>query len=56
MLACEGMVPTSSFETVSCPRFDMVPITMRSLILERKLWKWLQEYIEKLIKLNKYSR
>ena len=44
------------FEVASCLRFDMAPITMRSLIWERKLLKWLQEYIEKLIMLNKQSR
>ena len=33
-----------------------VPITMRCLTLERKLLTWLQEYIEKLIMLNKHRR
>ena len=41
-----------SFEVVFCPRFDMAPITMRSLSFERKLFKWLQEYIENFKKLN----
>ena len=45
-----------SFGVVYCPRFDMAPITVRSLTFERKLLKWLQEYIEKLIKLNKHRR
>ena len=45
-----------SFEVVFCPRFDMVPIMMRSLTWERKLLKWLQEYIEKLITLNKHRK
>ena len=41
-----------SFEVVSCPLFDMAPITMRSLTLERKFLKrsrrihWETHYIE----------
>ena len=46
----------SSFEKISCPRFDMTPIVMRSLILDRKLFTSLQEYIQKLKKLSKRKK
>ena len=49
-------VSEPSFEVVFCPRFDMAPTTIRSLIWERKLLKWLQEYIDKLIMLNKQRK
>ena len=41
-----------SLEVVSCPRFDMAPITRRSLNLE----KWLPKYVEKHMMLNKHKK
>ena len=43
-LACATREP--SLEVVSCPRFDMAPITMRSPAWEGKLLKWMPEYVE----------
>ena len=35
-----------SLEVVSCPRFDMAPITRRSMVWEKELFKWLPEFVE----------
>ena len=45
-----------SLGVVSCPRFDMAPITRRSLAWERKRLKWLPEYVEKLMKLKQTQK
>ena len=47
-----------SLEFVSCPRFDMAPITQRWLVWqrERKLLRWLPECVGQLMMLNKHKR